>query len=61
VLDEPVAVTPPTCGDCGRPWLDASEARAFIVAAEEREHVFEGPDEVALFRGWCAVAEFGGD
>jgi hypothetical protein len=48
VADEPLTVTPPTCANCGRPWLDPAEhwrsrldiddePRLFYPECDERE------------------------
>jgi hypothetical protein len=52
-------VTPPTCAECGEPWLNEAERwRSYVVAETEREHEFEGPDVASVFCPGCAEQEF---
>lgn len=48
--DDPLTVTPPTCAECGRPWLDPDERwRSYLTV----------DDETALYCPTCGQAEFG--
>jgi hypothetical protein len=50
MADEPITVTPPTCAECGQPWLDPAERwRSFL----------DDEDEPRLYCPEHAEAEFG--
>jgi hypothetical protein len=48
-VNEPVAVTPPTCGQCGRPWFNEGERWRSYLDDEE---------EPRLYCSGCAEREF---
>lgn len=48
--EEPITTTPPTCAECGRPWVDAAERwRSYL----------DDEDEPRLYCPRCGEAEFG--
>jgi DNA-directed RNA polymerase subunit RPC12/RpoP len=50
--DDPVTVTPPTCVNCGRPWIDAaSRWRSYL----------DDEGEQRLYCPECSSREFGDD
>jgi predicted RNA-binding Zn-ribbon protein involved in translation (DUF1610 family) len=50
----------PRCTECGRELREGERGwRAFLVAAEEREFEFDGPDVSALFCPGCGEREVG--
>jgi DNA-directed RNA polymerase subunit RPC12/RpoP len=49
MTDEPTTVTPPTCAECGRPWLDAAERWRSRLTID---------DEAAFYCPECDEREF---
>jgi hypothetical protein len=55
--DGPIIVTPPTCVECGRPWLDAAERCRLVLAVDDDDRV--DPGEAFVYCPGCAEQEFG--
>jgi hypothetical protein len=55
--DEPIATTPQSCVECGRPWSDPGEWWRSFLAVDDLDGM--DPSEAALYCPDCSEQEFG--